>query len=204
MSVSGINELFNIISHPKFLRMEGLSGDIPFFIQTYDIEDQQNVYKMIGSLTKRLSVSGVKTLHLGLYDMVLEHFKEAGEWGDVLNHERSVDKEEFLGDLIDALGSDDVIKPYFESKLSQDDYQVLLISQVGEVFPFLRSHNLLNYIQSMVKNIPLILFFPGEYVTSYEHGFNLKLFNIDEFEGPYYRAFKLEDYKIRENLDGDA
>ena len=70
--------------------------------------------------------------------------------------------------------------------------------QVGEVFPFLRSHILLNNLQSVVTDMPMVLFFPGEYITSYEHGFKLNLFG--KFEGPYYRAFKLEDYVIRGNI----
>ena len=71
--------------------------------------------------------------------------------------------------------------------------------RVGEVFPFMRTHNVLNNLQTVVTDIPLVVFFPGEYEASLEMGFNLRLFG--KFSGPYYRAFKLEDYLIRGNIN---
>lgn len=204
MNDKSIDDLFDIVSHPKFLKMQGLSNEVPFFIHTYNIKNQAKAYKQIESLIKRLSLKGVDVCKIGLYDMVLEHFRDSGDWADVLEHEREVGKKEFHGDLVDALGADEVIKPYFRKKLAEDEYKIIFLYQVGEVFPYLRTHNVLNYLQSVVQGVPLVVFFPGDYVTSYESGFSLKLFDIDEFEDPYYRAFKLEDYKIRENLDGSA
>ena len=191
-------ELFKLLSNEKFLRMEGLGNEVPFFVYPYDINHQSGIYKMLDSLVKRLDVSGIEVCLIGLYDMVISHFEKAGELEELLQYENEVTKDEFLEEMQSYLPVDSVIKPHFETMLSQKQYRLVFIYQVGEVFPFLRSHILLNNLQSVVKDMPMVLFFPGEYVTSYEHGFKLNLFG--KFEGPYYRAFNLEDYVIRGNI----
>ena len=192
------DKLFQVISNDKFLNMEGLGKEVPFFVYTYNISEQSDIYRRINGLCKKLETSGIPVLLLGLYNMVIDYFTESGELQELFEYEKSVSKADFLKELVGAVNAEDVIKPYFSKKLGEDQYKVIFVYQVGEVFPFLRTHNVLNYIQSIIKEIPLIVFFPGEYVTSYEQGFSLNLFGI--FNGPYYRAFRLEDYITRGNL----
>ena len=43
---------------------------------------------------------------------------------------------------------------------SQDtQFHVLFLSGIGEVFPYIRSHNVLNNLQSTAKDQPTVLFF---------------------------------------------
>jgi hypothetical protein len=191
-------KLFELLSNDKFLRMEGLGNEVPFFVYAYDIKRQAEIYKRLDSLTKRLNVSGIEVCLVGLYDMVISHFEKSGELEELFRYEKEVTKDEFLEEMQSYLSIDSVIKPHFKTMLSRKSYRLVFVYQVGEVFPFLRSHILLNNLQSVVTDVPMVLFFPGEYVTSYEHGFMLNLFG--KFEGPYYRAFKLEDYVVRGNI----
>jgi len=192
------DRLFQLFTNKRFLAMEGLGNEVPFFVHTYDISEQRRIYDLVKGLVKRLKTSGVEVCLAGLYDMVIDHFREAGELEDLFAYERDVPKSEFLKEMRSYLSYDDVIKPWFQARLEDEPYKLLFIYQVGEVFPYIRTHNLLNHLQSVVTSIPLVVFFPGEYITSYEHGFTLNLFG--KFEGPYYRAFKLEDYLVRGNL----
>ncbi|MBW8002945.1 MAG: DUF1788 domain-containing protein [Planctomycetes bacterium] len=191
-------KLFELLSNDKFLRMEGLGNEVPFFVYAYDIKHQSEIYKRLDSLDKRLNVSGIEVCLVGLYDMVINHFEKSGELEELFRYEKEVSKDEFLEEMQSYLSIDSVIKPHFKTMLSRKSYRLVFVYQVGEVFPFLRSHILLNNLQSVVTDMPMVLFFPGEYVTSYEHGFKLNLFG--KFEGPYYRAFKLEDYVVRGNI----
>ena len=62
---------------------------------------------------------------------------------------------------------------------------VLLISGVGKVFPFMRAHNILDNIQHIFSDIPIVMLYPGKF-----DGQQLSLF--DEFhDGNYYRAFNM-------------
>lgn len=191
-------KLFELLSNEKFLRMEGLGNEVPFFVYAYEIKRQAEMYKRLDSLTKRLNVSGIEVCRVGLYDMVIRHFEESGELEELFQYEKQATKDEFLEEMQSYLSIDSVIKPHFKTMLSRKSYRIVFVYQVGEVFPFLRSHILLNNLQSVVTDMPMVIFFPGEYITSYEHGFKLNLFG--KFEGPYYRAFKLEDYVIRGNI----
>ena len=65
-----------------------------------------------------------------------------------------------------------------------------LFPGVGEVFPYIRSHTVLNNLQSTAKEKPTIMFFPGEYRQSAEKGSSLNLFG-KLLDDNYYRAFNI-------------
>ncbi|RKX87881.1 MAG: DUF1788 domain-containing protein [Spirochaetes bacterium] len=189
--------LFSIMSHEKFLNMEGLGNEVPFFIHAYDIREQNEIYEHIHLITRRLTTAGVETKLIGLYDMVLDILGETGSLEDVFDLEQESSKKE-LKETFSTLFNQDEIKSYFTSKLREGDQQIVMIYQVGEVFPFLRTHDILNQLQSIVTDTPLVVFFPGEYVMSKSVGFHLNLFG--KFSGPYYRAFRLDDYFAQGNI----
>ena len=62
---------------------------------------------------------------------------------------------------------------------------VLLITGVGAVFPYMRSHKILDNIQHIFSDIPVVMLYPGEY-----NGNELTLFG-QFLDGNYYRAFNL-------------
>jgi alkylation response protein AidB-like acyl-CoA dehydrogenase len=62
---------------------------------------------------------------------------------------------------------------------------LVFITGVGKVYPFMRSHNILNNLFHVLDRIPVIMFFPGTY-----DGQALKLFNRFNDDN-YYRAFQL-------------
>ena len=192
------DNLFTIMSHEKFLKMEGLGNEVPFFIHAYDIRKQAEIYENIHLIRKRLKTeSGIQTLLIGLYDMVLDILTETSSLEEVYEHERESSKEE-LKETFSTLFNQDEIKAYFTRKLQDSGHQITMIYQVGEVYPFLRTHDILNQLQSIITETPLVVFFPGEYIMSKTMGFNLNLFG--RIPGPYYRAFKLDDYFAQGNI----
>jgi hypothetical protein len=80
--------------------------------------------------------------------------------------------------------------PTIAEKMRQQEFDVLFITGVGEVFPYIRSHTVLNNLQSTAKERPTVLFFPGEYIHSLEHGASLDLFGRLH-DDKYYRAFNI-------------
>ena len=44
--------------------------------------------------------------------------------------------------------------PAIGERLQQAEYDVLFLSGIGEVFPYIRSHNVLNNLQSTAKDKP--------------------------------------------------
>jgi hypothetical protein len=70
----------------------------------------------------------------------------------------------------------------------------MLVTGVGEVFPYIRSHNILNNLQKSAKEKPTLMFFPGQYQHSLDDGAKLVLFN--QLPDGYYRAFNILDRAI--------
>lgn len=62
---------------------------------------------------------------------------------------------------------------------------ILLITGVGKVYPFMRSHNILDNIQHLFSDIPVVMLYPGKF-----NGQELSLFGELQ-DGNYYRAFNL-------------
>ena len=64
---------------------------------------------------------------------------------------------------------------------------VLILTGVGEVYPFMRIHSLLEELQVWFDDMPIVVLYPGSY-----NGRQLKLFK--EFKASeYYRAFSIID-----------
>ena len=71
-----------------------------------------------------------------------------------------------------------------------EEYKVIFIKGIGEVFPYIRTHNLLSNLQKILKKEPSIIFFPGSYQNDPKMGSSLNLFC--EFSNDnYYRAFNI-------------
>lgn len=62
---------------------------------------------------------------------------------------------------------------------------VLLITGVGQVYPFMRAHSVLENAQHVFDDVPVVLMYPGRYDGQHLHLFN----RIDD--GNYYRAFNI-------------
>ena len=64
---------------------------------------------------------------------------------------------------------------------------VLMLTGVGEVFPFMRIHTLLEALQPYFSDVPILVMYPGEF-----DGRHVKLFNRLT-PSDYYRAFNVID-----------
>ena len=80
--------------------------------------------------------------------------------------------------------------PAIAGKMETQAFDVLFITGVGAVFPYIRSHNVLNNLQSTAKEQPTVMFFPGTYTQSLESGASLDLFGRLH-DDKYYRAFNI-------------
>ena len=188
--VKKYQHLFTVIKMPKFLQMEALGGEIPFFISTYNPEQEPEIVKAIHSLKNKLENSGIEILELNMYDIVIELLDEQLGKGEIFELEKQMDKEEFKNALRSVLDISEVLMPRIKKTIEANRAQVYFLTGVGNVYPFIRSHNILNNLQNTAKDAPTILFFPGKYT-----GHSLELFGILKDDN-YYRAFNLDNYKI--------
>jgi hypothetical protein len=179
--------VFSVLSGKRFLRMEGLSNEVPFFIYPYAPEDALEVAQAKKRIKNRLSQKGIRVREVNLYDLSVEILKERGVWQRVLEIESDQDKEDFRELLQGMLDPQRHIAPAIRAKIEDGDFDILLLTGIGEVFPYIRSHNVLNNLQSVVTGKPMLMLFPGRYEQSDTLGSSLVLFGRLK-DDQYYRA----------------
>jgi G3E family GTPase len=170
--------------------MEALGGEIPFFISTYLPEHEVEIVKAIHGLKNKLEKIGIQVLELNLYDIVMDLMNEHIGEGEIFELEKQMDKDEFKNALQSVLNISEVVMPRIKSIIDAADAHVYFLTGVGNVYPFIRSHNILNNLQNIAKDAPTVMFFPGKYT-----GQSLELFGKLKDDN-YYRAFNLDNYKI--------
>lgn len=182
--------LYAVISGQRFLKKQGLGNEVPFFICPFKPEESVDMERLRHKLVNRLEQIGVRILQINLYDLSIEILKERNIWNQVLEIEASVSKDQLKELLQGVLDPETHLVPAIAAKLADEDFDVLFLAGVGEVFPYIRSHNVLNNLQSTAKEKPTIMFFPGAYTHTLESGASLDLFG-KLHDDKYYRAFNI-------------
>ncbi|EAM50023.1 DUF1788 domain-containing protein [Crocosphaera watsonii WH 8501] len=187
--------LLSVISGQKFLQNQGIGNEVPFFICSYEPKESIDMELIKKQLIKQLHQKGVHVLEINLYDLAIELLQERDIFQQILEIESSVSKEELKELLQNVLDSEEHLIPAISKKLQDSDFNILFLSGVGEVFPYIRSHNVINNLQSTAKDKPTAMFFTGEYTHSLESGASLDLFGLLQ-DDKYYRAFNIYEYKV--------
>jgi len=182
--------LFSVISSKRFLSKQGLGNEVPFFICPFKPEESVEMGRLQRLLVNRLEQAGIRILQINLYDLSIEILKERDIWEQILEMENTVSKEQLKELLQGVLDPEAHLVPAIATKLASTDFDVLFLCGVGEVFPYIRSHNVLNNLQSTAKEKPTVMFFPGAYTHSLESGASLDLFGRLH-DDKYYRAFNI-------------
>ena len=179
--------LFAVLSGERFLKMEGLSNEVPFFIYPYEPEHALDVAKAKKRVKNRLASKGIEVREINLYDLSVDVLKERGDWYEVLEVEPELDKAEFTEMLQSMLNPQQHLAPAIRGRLADGEFDIVFLTGIGEVFPYIRSHNVLNNLQSVVVGRPMLMFFPGRYEQSDTLGSSLVLFGRLK-DDQYYRA----------------
>ena len=184
------DHLLKLISSDRFLQKQGLGNEVPFFICPFPAEKAVDMDKLRSQLCNKLEQQGIRVLDINLYDLAIDILKKRDIWDRILETEKSVDKEQFRELLQGVLDSQSHLVPAIAEEMAKVNFDVMFISGVGEVFPYIRSHNVLNNLQSTAKDQPTVMFFPGSYTHSLKGGASLDLFGYFR-DDKYYRAFNI-------------
>lgn len=187
--------LFDVISSERFLCKQGLGNELPFFICPFPPEKAVAMQRLQKQLITKLEQAGVRVLAINLYDLAIELLQARDIWQQTLDIEAQTSKEELLELLQGVLDPATHLVPTIADKMAQTEFDVLFIGGVGEVYPFLRSHTILNNLQRVAKEQPTVLFFPGDYIQDLESGASLELFGRLR-DDKYYRAFNIFDREV--------
>ena len=181
-----LNKILPKITDKSFLQGKGLGNEIAFYIFDYAPQDELSVREHIHFLLGRIERqhNQIKVIHIDLFKTVIEYLKKR----QLLDKSFTIEQTKGIDGLFRALKAPlkaEVITQIIRDDLKPQEYDLVLMSGVGNIWPLMRSHSLLNNLQPIMGKTPLALFYPGNYDKQ-----SLKLFGKLKSDN-YYRAFPL-------------
>lgn len=166
-----------------------ISGDLPIYIQTYNIECDNEVSFQIKFLCERLNKDGIKALHIDIYEMALYILEAKNKLNIIKGKESGITKNK-LHITLNTILSEKTILDHLLNTIKGEDVKMVLFSGFGTVFPYIRANTILNKIEPLLKGVSFIFFYPGKYNNE-----SLVLFDKIK-DGNYYRAHNLKAITI--------
>ena len=151
---------------PEFLNCRGLGGEVPLYIYPYAARQEDQVRALTQQLVddnereRQAKIDAPNIVSFDLWSVFIGICEKRG----IL---------EKMSALEEKRGSDHFLQR-MQSRMGPEKYKI---------YPFMRAHIILESIQPVFSDIPVVLFYPGTY-----DGQQLKLFGTIA-DGNYYRAF---------------
>jgi hypothetical protein len=171
-----------------FLKNQELGGEIGFYIFDYPPQFELTVREYLRLTLPRLSRQGLNFVHLNLFEEILAILQERKLLDKAFDLEIKKGTDELAKALKGPLEQGRIARHLIDKVLPASP-QFVLLSGLGQCWPLLRGHSLLNALHAHMGAIPLVLFYPGSY-----NGLELYPFDLDSAEvatANYYRAFQL-------------
>ena len=166
----------------------GTANDLRFYIFDYNPKDEL----MVRHEVQKLKNKNPSIIVFDLYELMLEIITEEGYLEDVQKIETGYDKDLLLREVFQPLlaveEEDNAFLEKFKERIADDGQSIVLITGVGKAFPIIRSHTILNNLQSIFRNNPVVMMYPGRYEV--KKAMTLRLFECLDDDN-YYRAFPL-------------
>ena len=185
-----LNQIEIEISKKSFLENKGLGNEVGYYVFDYCPSDELKVREHIENLQKKYNsnLTGYELKVFDIYDLLLDYIEKEGFYQACTEFEEKYGMDYLIRSITKLLAPENK-KNYLVDYLIEHtpDKAIVFITGVGKIFPFVRSHNILNKLHQVFDKLPVVLFYPGKY-----DGQTLILFS--EFKDDhYYRAFPLVD-----------
>lgn len=165
-----------------FLANKGLGNEVGIYTFCYDPRLEPLARRFFGKL-KADPAPPCNIREANLYDILLEICEDKRILSAIPKMEERKDATQLMKQLSGVASPE-----AFAAKMASEPNKpgdVLLITGVGEVYPFMRVHNILDNIQHLFEDVPIVVAYPGRF-----NGQTLSLFG-KLTDGNYYRAFDL-------------
>lgn len=185
-----LDEVERIISKPSFRENKGLGNEVGYYIFDYPADKEIDVRKRIEYIRKKNEISNddFRIAVFDLYDITIDILKKKGYLEKCYEFEKKKGFERVtkaIGNMLRITSADSLIVNYIKDNTPEN--AIVFITGIGKCYPILRSHTVLNNLHQVIDNVPVVLFYPGNY-----DGQELVLFGEIKDDN-YYRAFKLVD-----------
>ena len=180
------------IRNPAFQENRGLSNEVGFYIFDYDPKDELFVRNEVEDIAHNSTTAsiGANIQVFNLFDVVIRLIDEMGYLQEFIQIEEKDGIDMVIRQINNVLkmGKErNLIVQYILDHLEhRDERNIIFITGVGQVFPLIRAHRVLNTMNQVINQTPVVMFYPGSY-----NSLSLRAFGkLDDKN--YYRAFRVE------------
>lgn len=183
-----LDKIWSRISDEDFLANRGVANEVRYYVFDYEPCDEMIIREKIKALKKQNNpeLDGFQIIEFDLYDMIIEILEEKGYLDKCIKFEEQKGMEYLytaVTKMLRLTNDDNLIVNRIVENTPNN--AVVFLTGVGKVFPFVRSHNVMNNLHQVLDNVPVVMFYPGTW-----NGQSLSLFGTIT-DGNYYRAFPL-------------
>lgn len=177
-----LDNLRDLIQEPDFLEGKGLSNEVNIRIFCYEASDEMVIRHFMNQIKTDQSLN-CHVIEYDLFQTLLAICDDKRITKSIPRMEEKKGKDYLLTQMHSIVTESAFIDKMQYSPHEKGD--VLLLTGIGEVFPFMRVHILLEAMQAHFSDIPILVMYPGMF-----DGHHLKLF--DKLQpNDYYRAFNV-------------
>ena len=181
-----LDKIWDRISDQDFLANRGVANEVRYYVFDYEPCDELIIRDKIKALKKKNNpdADGFQIIEFDLYEMVISILEEKGYIDKCVKFEEQKGMEYLytaVTKMLRLTNDDNLIVNRILENTTEN--AVVFLTGVGKVFPFVRSHNVLNNLHQVLDSVPVVMFYPGTW-----NGQSLSLFGTIT-DGNYYRAF---------------
>lgn len=178
------------IYQKDFLENKGLGNEVGYYIFDYPPQEELVIRQYVTQLEKKNDpkFDGFEIKIFNLYQLMIEYLKERNFIGKVEKMEEKRGLEAVIKNIGQLLRLDYEEGNFFVDYIVEHTPEkgVIILTGIGELYPIVRAHSLLNTLHQVMDRVPVIMMYPGEYDS-----LKLTIFNTNKDDN-YYRAFRMD------------
>ena len=158
--MDSLGKVSDRLSEEAFLSNKGLSNEVGIHVFCYAPEQEMTVRAYFNTLKGKTGVP-YRLIERDLYKIFLEICEEKRILKSIPGMEERKGRE-YLSEQLEKIATPEA----FVEKMKYEPHEhgdVLLITGVGKVYPFMRSHKILDNIQHIFADIPVLMLYPGTF-----------------------------------------
>lgn len=173
-----------------FQENRGLSNEVGYYLFDYDPAREMYVREQVRDMaaTSTVATIGADIQVFNLLDIMMAAVDEWGYRDDFIELEKSDGFSQVIDQMNNILEMNEENNEIVRRIQAQmhDGPAILFITGVGQVYPIIRAHKVLNTMTQVIDKVPVVMFYPGNY-----NSIRLQAFGELQ-ENNYYRAFHFE------------
>lgn len=183
-----LTKLDEVIRKEDFLLNRGLGNEVGYYIFDYDPEDELVVREHMEKVSGT-SINGDYEIKVfNLYTIMLDYLEKRGFTEKAIKMEQRRGLQKLVEGLNRLLKMDQAEKEnvFFEYvNKNTPEKSVVFLTGIGELYPLIRAHSILNKLHQVFDRVPVVMMYPGEYDKK-----SLTILKTNKDDN-YYRAFRI-------------